>query len=210
MNHTRQHEDAPPRAYLSTANQSQSKTGFGTGWARDRVGEVRASSSGSASSHSESCVVTSGLERLLRKSCLKSARKLTTTAAVDIDSYMVERGRENELQGAGTSSEEAASSSTPTKRPAGFRGLAFSWKVPSGPEPLAVPCSVRQRRCRSRAGGTAKGGGIDLRPCCATASAKRSPTATATASGRLAAGVPRMVATDAGGEPAPALLSLCL
>ena len=127
MNHTRQHEDAPPRAYLSTANQSQSKTGFGTGWARDRVGEVRASSSGSASSHSESCVVTSGLERLLRKSCLKSARKLTTTAAVDIDSYMVERGRENELQGAGTSSEEAASSSTPTKRPA---GRSVAWPSP--------------------------------------------------------------------------------
>ena len=73
--------------------QSQSKTAFGTGCARDRVGEVRASSSGSASSHSESCVVTSGLERLLRKSCLKSARKLTTTAAVDIDSYMVESKR---------------------------------------------------------------------------------------------------------------------
>ena len=159
MNHTLQHEDAPPRAYLSTANQSQSKTGFGTGWARDRVGEVRASSSGSASSHSESCVVTSGLERLLRKSCLKSARKLTTTAAVDIDSYMVERGRENELQGAGTSSEEAASSSTPTKRPAGPSVAWPSWKVPSGPEPLAVPCSVRQRRCRSLAGRHCQGRG---------------------------------------------------
>ena len=61
-----------------------------------------------------------------------------------------------------------------------------------------------------RNGSPAKGGGIDLRPCCATASAKRSPTATATASGRLAAGVPRMVATDVGREPAPALLSLCL